>query len=66
MENNEERLINIEMKISHQDQMLEELHQVVYAQQAAIDLLEKKIKIMSEQMSADADIRPAGEKPPHY
>ncbi len=66
MENNENRFINIEMKLSHQDVMLEELHQVIYQQQETIDQLQKKIKLLIEQMSADSEIRPAGEKPPHY
>jgi SlyX protein len=63
---NESRIINIEMKISHQDVMLEELHQVIYRQQAEIDLLNKKLKLLQEQFASDSEIRPAGEKPPHY
>lgn len=62
----EERLINIETKISHQDVMLEELHQVLYKQQESIDILQKKLKLFEQQMNADSEIRPAGEKPPHY
>ena len=63
---NELRIINIEMKMSHQDVMLEELHQVIYRQQIELDLLQKKISLLQEQLSSDSDIRPAGEKPPHY
>ena len=63
---NELRIINIEMKMSHQDVMLEELHQVIYRQQAELDLLQKKLTLLQEQLSSDSDIRPAGEKPPHY
>ncbi len=63
---NELRIINIEMKMSHQDVMLEELHQVIYRQQLELDLLQKKLSLLQEQLSSDSDIRPAGEKPPHY
>ncbi len=67
MENqNEERFINIETKISHQEVMLEELHQVIYQQQEQIDLLNKNLKLFVQQMTSDSEIRPAGEKPPHY
>ncbi len=65
-ETQEERLINIEMKISHQDLILEELNQVIYQQQQTIDGLTKKLKLLEEQFRADPNIGPAGEKPPHY
>lgn len=62
----QERLINIEMKISHQDLIIEELNQVVYQQQKTIDVLSKKLKLIEDQFRADPNIGPAGEKPPHY
>lgn len=62
----QERLINIEMKISHQDLIIEDLNQVVYQQQKTIDVLSKKLKLLEEQFRADPNIGPAGEKPPHY
>ncbi len=61
-----ERLVNIEMKISHQDLIIEELNQVIYQQQQTIDGLSKKLKLIEEQFRADPNIGPAGEKPPHY
>ena len=62
----QDRLINIEMKISHQDLIIEELNQVIYQQQQTIDGLSKKLKLIEEQFRADPNIGPAGEKPPHY
>ena len=62
----EQRFIAIETKISHQEVILEELHQVLYAQQEIIDNLTKKLKIAEELLGATQDIRSAGEKPPHY
>lgn len=62
----QERLVNIEMKISHQDLIIEELNQVVYQQQQTIDVLSKKLKLIEDQFRSDPNIGPAGEKPPHY
>lgn len=62
----QDRLVNIEMKISHQDLILEDLNQVIYQQQQTIDGLTKKLKLLEEQFRADPNIGPAGEKPPHY
>lgn len=62
----ENRLIDIETKLLHQEVMLEDLHQVLYKQQATIDFLEKKLQKMEEQFEASNEIRAAGEKPPHY
>mgnify|MGYP000903993984 FL=1 len=62
----QERLVNIEMKISHQDLIIEDLNQVIYQQQQTIDVLSKKLKLLEDQFRADPNIGPAGEKPPHY
>lgn len=65
----EDRFINLETKISHQDFLLEELHQVVYKQQLTIDILEKKIIALSKRFeetgTTGIEIR-GNEKPPHY
>jgi SlyX protein len=62
----EQRFIDIETKLVHQEVILEDLHQVLYKQQEIIDLLQKKIKAMDEQFQSQNEIRAAGEKPPHY
>ena len=62
----DQRFIAIETKILHQEMMLDELHQVLYQQQDTINLLQKKLKKIEEMALADQEIRPAGEKPPHY
>lgn len=62
----EQRFIDIETKLLHQEVILEDLHQVLYKQQEIIDFLQKKLKIMDEQSQAQNEIRAAGEKPPHY
>lgn len=67
---NEQRLIDLEFKISHQDAALEELSQVLYQQQQTIDLLEAKfnglLKRLQEGNLSGQDVREGNEKPPHY
>jgi len=62
----EQRFIDIETKLLHQEVIIEDLHQVLYKQQEMIDFLQKKIKLLDEQLQNNNEIRAAGEKPPHY
>jgi SlyX protein len=63
----EQRLIELEMKISHQDALLEELNEVVTKQQETIDLLEAKVKSLLQRFQDSAEETAAhNEKPPHY
>ena len=66
----EDRLVDIESKLAHQDQLLLELNDVVTAQQAKIMQLEQlcsslldRVRSISESMPGDAS---ADERPPHY
>ncbi|WP_413581694.1 SlyX family protein [Bdellovibrio sp. HCB288] len=66
----ESRIVNLEIKISHQDQVIEELHQVMYEQQKTIDKLETLLTGLTKRLQEtlgdqDAEIR-GHEKPPHY
>ncbi len=63
---NEQRLIDLETKFSHQDLLIEELRQTVHEQYLAIEKLEKSLKILTERMASGAEIDPAHVKPPHY
>lgn len=66
---NETRLNNLEIKISHQDQVIEELHQVIYEQQKTIDKMEAALVHLAKRLDdggdEGAEIR-GNEKPPHY
>jgi len=56
------RLTELEIKITRQDDLLEELNGVIYHQQLQIDELVKKLNLLeSKPVSA-----PGYEKPPHY
>jgi SlyX protein len=66
----EERLENIETKISFQEDQIDELNKTVYQQQQKLDRLEaicaslaRHIQSMAEPGNAGM---PANERPPHY
>ena len=66
----QERFIDLEMRLAHQDKLLNDLNDVVTAQQAKIMKLEDLCKALVERVRAVADGAPgdaAGdERPPHY
>lgn len=66
----EDRLVDIEIKLSYHENNIRELNGVIYAQQKQIDQLESvckvfagRIKDLSEALSGKL---PLNEKPPHY
>ncbi len=67
---NEDRLIDIETKLAHQDQTLVELNDVITQQQASIMKLEQLCAALSERLASISEALPAGtsqdETPPHY
>lgn len=66
----DQRFIDLETKIIHQEDMLEKLNQIVYQQQNQIDQLEALIaglgKRLQEVKEGGPEIGSASEKPPHY
>ena len=66
----EERLVDIESKLAHQDQLLLDLDDVITAQQAKLIQLEQLCQTLLERVRAISDAMPgdaqADERPPHY
>lgn len=66
----EQRLVEIESKLAHQDQLLLELNDVVTRQQATIMQLEELCKSLMERVRTIGDALPDAaqpdERPPHY
>ena len=65
----EERFVDIETKITHQEFLLEKLNQIVYQQQTKIDKLEETLLSLGKRLQESGTVReigPADEKPPHY
>jgi SlyX protein len=66
----EERLVNIETKISLQEDLVEELNKTIYQQQQKLERLEaiceSLVRHMESLEEAGNVSRTANEKPPHY
>jgi SlyX protein len=66
----EERLVNIETKISFQEDLVEELNKVVYQQQQKLNQLETICTSLTRHIQSLAEAgnvsRPVNERPPHY
>jgi SlyX protein len=69
----EDRLMEIEIKISRQEDLLESLNQVIYQQQKKIDHLEVMLAALAKHVKQSQDnerelgaFDPSNEKPPHY
>ena len=66
----EERFIDLETKLAHQDQLLNELNDVVTAQQARVMQLEELCKALIQRVRAGGEgspeTDPGDERPPHY
>ncbi len=66
----EQRIIELEMKISHQEQALEELRQALFEHHLMIEKLEKNLQMLKDRFEiatgAGPEMGPANEKPPHY
>lgn len=66
----EERFIDLESRLAHQDQLLNELNEVVTGQQAKITQLDELCQLLLDRIRSLADAMPAGsaadERPPHF
>lgn len=66
----EERLENIETKITFQEDLIEELNKTVYQQQQKLERLEAICDALARQVRSLAEAgdegKPANERPPHY
>ena len=67
---NEDRIVNLEIKFSHQDHFLMQLNEVVMKQSKVIERLEKEMIDLKSMMNTSAQVDQnrslANEKPPHY
>ncbi len=66
---NEDRIIDIETRLTFQDGVLQELNQVVCQQQRRIEGLEETCRMLLlrlRELSQDPATGPTDERPPHY
>ncbi len=61
------RIDELEMRLAHQDRVISDLNEVITAQWKKIELLERGLQRLDEEMQSAAlpDATP-NQKPPHY
>ncbi|MEW6312535.1 MAG: SlyX family protein [Pseudomonadota bacterium] len=65
----EKRLTELEIKLSYNEDLLEELNRTVYRQQQQIELLQRELRVLREQVRASLPEERRSlrdEIPPHY
>jgi SlyX protein len=64
----EDRIINIEIKLTDQENLVDTLNRTVYEQSRRIDQLEALVAKLAEhiRMLRDREQGPVNERPPHY
>ncbi len=62
----EQRLIDLETKISFQEVLIDDLQKVVNDQYLSLEKIEKSMKLLNEKLKARESSSPKNEKPPHY
>lgn len=64
---NDERLMDLEIKVSFQEKQIEDLQKLVDEQYSVIEKMEKMMKVVTETIkSNDPSILTGHYKPPHY
>lgn len=64
----EDRFVDIEIKLAHQEDLVESLNQMVYQQGRRIDQLEAMVNKLAEHIRNNAQSGPnlLNDRPPHY
>lgn len=64
----EDRFVDIEIKLAHQEDLVETLNQTIYQQGRRIDQLEAMVAKLAEHVRnlQEAGQAPINERPPHY
>ncbi|RSZ58226.1 SlyX family protein [Massilia atriviolacea] len=64
----EDRFVDIEIKLAHQEDLVESLNRMVYQQGRRIDQLEAMVNKLAEHIRNNAQSGPnlLNERPPHY
>ena len=65
----EKRLIELEIKASYADDLLDQLNQTLYRQQQLIEALTREVQALRQQQAVQGTSglsSPVQERPPHY
>ena len=66
--NQEDRFVDIEIKLAHQEDLVDTLNQTIYQQGRRIDQLEAMVAKLAEHLRnlQETGQAPLNERPPHY
>ena len=64
--NADERITNLEIKLSFTEDLIEKLNETVFKQQQQIEFLYRELKAVKEQASSGGSGSLKDEIPPHY
>ena len=64
----ESRIIDLEIRLTHQEATLQALNECIVRQQKTMDQLAHQLATLQEQLRADTSAAPAADEtlPPHY
>ena len=62
----EDRITNLEIKISFTEDLIEKLNETIYKQQQQIEFLYRELKAIKEQAGSGGSGSLSDEIPPHY
>lgn len=62
----EQRVVELEIALAHQQDLLSKLNEVLYAQQQTIDLLQDEVRKLRDLVLVQLDPEQPNERPPHY
>lgn len=65
-----EDIVDLQIRLAHQEDHIQELDKIIYRQQQSIDVLTQKITLLEKQLRSVTEsniLNPAEDKPPpHY
>lgn len=62
----EPRIVDLEVRYTHQERLLDELSKIVFEQSKAIAELERRLGALEKRAREEGDPTLPHEKPPHY
>jgi SlyX protein len=61
----DDRITELEIKLMHQERLVETLNEVIIEQRAQMDQLRRRLEGLERKLE-DSDEEPTNEPPPHY
>jgi SlyX protein len=64
----EDRIVELELRFTEQQRLLQDLSDVVYAQERAVERLRLEVAVLREKLAAEPGLvdGTVNERPPHY